>query len=81
MISSVGGGNVLQSRALQQEPPTSGLAAKRAQEGHQMVRATIAAQHQERVRLAVDAYMQFQARDAAPSTTSLAAAQQAYDEV
>lgn len=80
MLDTVVGRSEHQFRALEREVKLDGLAEKRVEEGRQMALAAVQAQHQERIRLAVEKYMKWPGNDAPSMAVPLAQAQGAYEQ-
>lgn len=79
MIEALAGRGSPQFRALDREIKLDHLTERRVEEGRRMALAVAQAQHQEKVRLAVEKYMKWPDADAPSRTVSLAQAQSAYD--
>ena len=78
MIDTVAGRGGDQFRAVDREIKLDRLTEKRVEEGRQMALAAAQAQHQEKIRLAVEKYMKWPNAEVPGVTVSLAQAQGAY---
>lgn len=79
MVESVAGRSGVQFFALDRGVKLDRLTEKRVEEGRQMALAAAQAQHQEKIRLAVEKYMKWPSGDAPAMSVTLAQAQGAYE--